>query len=84
MGVGPAQNYEGQMQGLLDEFKSLPFEQRKYRFTEFIRREADMFAGCIDAAHVTNVMPNDFQSMMEKRNYYLNQLYNNKDVCAIF
>ena len=49
MGVGPAQNYEGQMQGLLDEFKSLPFEQRKYRFTEFIRREADIFAGCIDA-----------------------------------
>ncbi len=72
------------MQGLTYEFHSLPFEQRKYRFTEFIRREADIFAGVIDAARVENVMPNDFHSMMEKRNYYLNQLYNNKDVFAIF
>ena len=84
MGVGPAQKYESQMIDLVREYKSLGFEDRKKRFTEFIRREADIFANCIDLANINNVSNDAFNAMMAKRDQYLRSLFDNKDVCAIF
>ncbi len=84
MGAGPIQRYESQMIDLSREFKSLSFEDRKRRFTEFIRREADIFAKCIDEANINNVSNDAFDEMMRKRNYYLKNLFDTKDICVIF
>ena len=84
MGVGPAQKYESQMIDLVREYKSLGFEDRKKRFTEFIRREADIFANCIDEANIMNVSNDAFNEMMHKRNHYLKNLFDTKDICSIF
>ena len=84
MGAGPIQRYESQMIDLSREFKSLSFEDRKRRFTEFIRREADIFAKCIDEANINNVSNDAFDEMMRKRNYYLKNLFETKDICVIF
>ena len=84
MGAGPIQRYESQMIDLSREFKSLSFEDRKRRFTEFIRREADIFAKCIDEANINNVSNDAFDEMMRKRNYYLKNLFETKDICLIF
>ena len=66
------------------EYKSLSFEDRKRRFTEFIRREADIFAKCIDEASINNVSNDAFEEMMLKRNHYLKNLFDTKDICVIF
>ena len=84
MGAGPAQKYESQMLDLNREYKSLSFEDRKRRFTEFIRREADIFAKCIDEASINNVSNDAFEEMMLKRNHYLKNLFDTKDICVIF
>ena len=84
MGAGPIQRYESQMIDLSREFKSLSFEDRKRRFTEFIRREADIFAKCIDEANINNVSNDAFDEMMRKRNYYLKNLFETKDICVFF
>ena len=84
MGANPSYNYEQQMSYLISEFKSLNFDQRKYRFGEFIRREADIFAGVIEQAHVQNIVQSEFDDMMMKRQYYLKELFNCKDVCVVF
>ena len=84
MGAGPIQRYESQMIDLSREFKSLSFDDRKRRFTEFIRREADIFAKCIDEANINNVSNDAFDEMMRKRNYYLKNLFDTKDICVIF
>ena len=84
MGAAPAQNYENQMGFLIREYKSLNFDTRKRRFTEFVRREADIFANCIDQANINNVSNDAFNSMMAKRDQYLRSLFDNKDICAIF
>ena len=84
MGAAPAQNYENQMIYLIQEYKSLNFDTRKRKFTEFVRREADIFANCIDLANINNVSNDAFNAMMAKRDQYLRSLFDNKDVCAIF
>ena len=84
MGINPVQEYDTQMNNLIWEYKSLRFEDRKRRFTEFVRREADIFARVIDNAHITNIMKSDYDSLMYKRTDYLRQLFDNKDVCSIF
>lgn len=84
MGAAPAQNYEIQMSYLIQEYKSLNFDTRKRRFTEFVKREADIFANCIDQANINNVSNDAFNAMMAKRDQYLRTLFDNKDVCAIF
>ena len=84
MGNGPVVQYESQMNYLIQEYKSLRFEDRKYRFTEFVRREADIFARVIETAHVTNIVKSDFDYLMKRRTDYLYQLFDNKDVCSIF
>ena len=84
MGAGPVQKYESKMIDLKREYKSLSFEDRKKRFTEFIKREADIFANCIDEANINNVSNDAFNQMMEKRNYYLKNLFDTKDICVIF
>ena len=84
MGINPVQEYESQMYYLIQEYKSLSFEDRKRRFTEFVRREADIFARVIDNAQVTNIMKSDYDRLMYKRTEYLRQLFDNKDVCSIF
>lgn len=84
MGISPVQEYDTQMNNLIWEYKSLRFEDRKRRFTEFVRREADIFARVIDNAQVTNIMKSDYDSLMYKRTDYLRQLFDNKDVCSIF
>ncbi len=84
MGVGPAQMYENQMRYLIQEYKYLNFNDRKLRFTEFIRREADIFAQAIDIANINNVSNDAFNSMMDIRNRFLRELFDTKDVCVIF
>ena len=84
MGIGPAQNYENQMRYLISEYKALPFNDRKARFTEFIRREAEIFAYCIDTANVQNITNESFDNMMYRRNQFLRELFDTKDVCVIF
>ena len=84
MGAAPAQNYENQMIYLIQEYKSLNFDTRKRKFTEFVRREADIFANCIDLANINNVSNDAFNAMMAKRDQYLRSLFDHKDVCAIF
>jgi hypothetical protein len=84
MGVGPAQMYENQMRYLIQEYKYLNFNDRKLRFTEFIRREADIFAQAIDTANINNVSNDAFNSMMDMRNRFLRELFDTKDVCVIF
>ena len=84
MGNGPVIEYETQMGYLIREYKSLRFEDRKYRFTEFVRREADIFARAIDNGNIGNITKNDFDYLMRRRTDYLHQLFDNKDVCTIF
>ena len=84
MGNGPTIEYETQMGYLIREYKSLRFEDRKYRFTEFVRREADIFARAIDNGNIGNITKNDFDYLMRRRTDYLHQLFDNKDVCTIF
>ena len=84
MGVAAAQLYESQMRDLIREYKSLNFDDRKLRFTEFIRREADNFGNAIDTANINNVTAEDFDYMMSQRNHYLTELFDTKDICVIF
>jgi len=84
MGNAPADNYKRQMVDLIREYKRLNFDDRKKRFTEFIKREADIFAGCIDVAKIKNISHYDFDNMMNERNHYLRELFDTKDVCIVF
>ena len=84
MGINPIQQYESQMYYLIQEYKSLSFEDRKRRFTEFVRREADIFARVIETAHISNITTQDYNTMMYKRNDYQKKLFDLKDVCSIF
>ena len=84
MGINPVQEYESQMYYLIQEYKSLSFEERKRRFTQFVRREADIFARVIDNAHISNITTQDYNTMMLKRNEYQKQLFDYKDICSIF
>ena len=84
MGINPIQQYESQMYYLIQEYKSLSFEDRKRRFTEVVRREADIFARVIETAHISNITTQDYNTMMYKRNDYQKQLFDAKDVCLIF
>ena len=82
--MGAAQLYESYMKELIREYKSLNFNDRKLRFTEFIRREADYFARSIETVNINNISNNAFDSMMNQRNQYLRQLFDTKDVCVVF
>ncbi len=84
MGLSPVQEYETNMNYLISEYKSLNFDDRKRRFTEYVRREADIFARAIDNAHISNITSQDYNTMMYKRNEYIRQLFDHKDVCTIF
>ena len=54
------------MSYLIQEYKSLNFDTRKRRFTEFVKREANIFANCIDQANINNVSNDAFNAMMAK------------------
>ena len=82
--MGVSQLYESYMNELIREYKSLNFNDRKLRFTEFIRREADYFARSIETVNINNISNNAFESMMNQRNQYLRQLFDTKDVCVVF
>ena len=84
MGIGPAQMYEAHMRDLILEYKYLDFNDRKLRFTEFIRREAELFASAIDTADINNVSNDAFDSMMDTRNRFLRELFDTKDICVVF
>lgn len=84
MGAFPVQEYSSNMDMLLREYKSLDFDKRKKRFTEFVRREAEIFARAIDNAQIQNITSNDYNTMIYKRNEYLKQLFDSKDICSIF
>ena len=82
--MGVSQLYESYMKELIREYKSLNFNDRKVRFTEFIRREADCFAKSIETVNINNVSNDVFNSMMNQRNQFLRQLFDTKDVCVVF
>ena len=82
--MGVSQLYESYMKELIREYKSLNFNDRKLRFTEFIRREADCFAKSIETVNINNVSNDVFNSMMNQRNQFLRQLFDTKDVCVVF
>ena len=82
--MGVSQLYESYMNELIREYKSLNFNDRKLRFTEFIRREADCFAKSIETVNINNVSNDAFNSMMNQRNQFLRQLFDTKDVCVVF
>ena len=84
MGLTPVQEYETNMNLLIGEYKALSFDLRKKRFTEYVRKEAEMFARAIDNAHINNITRQDYDIMMQKRNQYVRQMFEQKDVCAIF
>ena len=84
MGINPVENCEARMREQITQYKILDFENRKRRFPEFVRKEADIFAHIIDAVSIQNITKQDFNNMMNKRNEYLRQLFDCKDICSIF
>lgn len=84
MGNSVVEDYNSDMRELIYEYKNLDGDERKKRFTEYVKKEADIFAKVIDGVNVSNISRDDYNSLLNKRTEYIKELFDSKDTCLIF
>lgn len=84
MGSSPVGNYESRMKDLIREYKSLSYDDRKNRFTEYVQKETDIFIGIINEVDINNISESDYNEILNKRTDYIKELFDSKDFCIIF
>ena len=72
-------DYEERIKDLVNEYNELSCDDRKEKFPEFIKREAEIFSKIIQDVKISNISDGDFENLLRQRTEYMKELYYTKD-----
>ena len=84
MGNTPVMDYVKKMKDLIYEYQELNRDDRKYRFTEYVQKETDIFIEINNKEKIENISESGYDALLDKRTAYIKELFHYKDVCKIF